>query len=184
MLLQSTKKLLQSRKNFPQQSLPTDLTAEYLIGVHETDGDDPVNRLAMFQRQLELVSEEGKRLAELQGKLDKARKSTENPQDETVNAALDLAAAKTKHSAAVVDLRQLAKRMGVKWQHELMKAFATQEQARTPAQLRVISGEPMDMFNPPTYAACFAEFFYGDCCVNQERPRERGKDLVSSTLKS
>ena len=56
---------------------PTDFTAEFLIGVQESSGEDPVNRLAVFQRQLLLVNEEGERLSKFEKKLDTIRSNPE-----------------------------------------------------------------------------------------------------------
>ena len=39
---------------------PLDLPAEFLIGIQEEDAHDPVDRMLVFQKNLELVQEKGK----------------------------------------------------------------------------------------------------------------------------
>jgi hypothetical protein len=41
---------------------PLDLPAEFLIGVQEEDAHDPVDAMVVFQKNLELVQEAGKRI--------------------------------------------------------------------------------------------------------------------------
>ena len=45
---------------------PLDLPAEFLIGMHEDDGQDPVDLMIVFQKNLELVQEAGKRIYKLE----------------------------------------------------------------------------------------------------------------------
>ena len=41
---------------------PFDLPAEFLIGIQEEDAQDPVDLMIVFQKNLELVHEAGKRI--------------------------------------------------------------------------------------------------------------------------
>ena len=88
-------------------ALPPDLPAEFLIGIQEGDAHDPVDLMIVFQKNLELVQETGKRIHNLEQRRVQA-KGTE----EAADVATALAAEKAKHGAAIVDLRDLAMTMG------------------------------------------------------------------------
>ena len=47
-------------------SSPLDLPAEFLIGIQEQDAQDPVDLMLVFQKNLELVQEAGKRIHNLE----------------------------------------------------------------------------------------------------------------------
>ena len=59
--------------------------------------------------------------------------------------ALDLAAEKTKHGAALVNLRKLAKKMGSEYQQQMTDALASARmghgKANTPRTLHIRSGK-------------------------------------------
>ena len=74
---------------------PLDLPAEFLIGIQEEDSHDPVDLALVFQKNLELVQEAGKRIHNLEQRRVQA-KGTE----EAADAATALAAEKAKHGAA------------------------------------------------------------------------------------
>ena len=84
-------------------ALPLDLPAEFLIGIQEEDAHDPVDLMIVFQKNLELVQETGKRIHNLEQRRVQA-KGTE----EAANAAIDMAAETAKHGQALIDLRRLA----------------------------------------------------------------------------
>ena len=54
---------------------PLDLPAEFLIGVQEEDAQDPVDLMVVFQKNLELVQEKGKRIHNLQERRAQAKKA-------------------------------------------------------------------------------------------------------------
>ena len=94
-------------------ALPLDLPAEFLIGIQEEDAHDPVDLMIVFQKNLELVQETGKRIHNLEQRRVQA-KGTE----EAADVATALAAEKAKHGAALVDLQKLAMRMGAAYQQQ------------------------------------------------------------------
>jgi len=75
-----------------------DLPAEFLIGMHEDDAHDPVDLMIVFQKNLELVQEAGKRIYKLEQQRVQAART-----EAAAGAAITLAAEKTKHTAALVD---------------------------------------------------------------------------------
>ena len=52
--------------------------------------------------------------------------------------------------------------------------------ANTPQTLRVKSGKPVNAFEPQARPAAFAQFFYGDCAPNLDRP---SRILIRQTFK-
>ena len=154
-------------------TLPLDLPAEFLIGVGEDDAHDPVDLMVVFQKNLELVQETGKRIHSLEQRREQAAR-TEGAAD----AAATLAAEKTKHTAALVDLRRLANKMGSKYQEQMTDALQAAHmqgtQANTPRTLHIRSGKPVNMFEASAWPAAFVEFFYGDCAPNLDRPQRVG----------
>ena len=85
---------------------PLDLPAEFLIGIQDEDAHDPVDLMLVFQKNLELVQEAGKRIHNLEQQRMQA-KGTKKAAD----AAMALTAEKARHAAALVDLRKLAMKM-------------------------------------------------------------------------
>ena len=154
-------------------TLPLDLPADFLIGVGEDDAHDPVDLMVVFQKNLELVQETGKRIHSLEQRREQAAR-TEGAAD----AAATLAAEKTKHTAALVDLRRLANKMGSKYQEQMTDALQAAHmqgtQANTSRTLHIRSGKPVNMFEASAWPAAFVEFFYGDCAPNLDRPRRVG----------
>ena len=154
-------------------TLPLDLPADFLIGVGEDDAHDPVDLMVVFQKNLELVQETGKRIHSLEQRREQAAR-TEGAAD----AAATLAAEKTKHTAALVDLRRLANKMGSKYQEQMTDALQAAHmqgtQANTPRTLHIRSGKPENMFEASAWPAAFVEFFYGDCAPNLDRPQRVG----------
>ena len=154
-------------------TLPLDLPADFLIGVGEDDAHDPVDLMVVFQKNLELVQETGKRIHSLEQRREQAAR-TEGAAD----AAATLAAEKTKHTAALVDLRRLANKMGSKYQEQMTDALQAAHmqgtQANTPRTLHIRSGKPVNMFEASAWPAAFVEFFYGDCAPNLDRPQRVG----------
>ena len=99
---------------------PLDLPAEFLIGVQEVDAHDSVDVMLVFQKNLELVQEAGKRIHKLEQRRVQA-KGTE----EGAGAAIALTAEKAQHGAALVDLRRLAMKMGADYQQKMTDALAS-----------------------------------------------------------
>ena len=95
--------------------------------------------------------------------------------EEAADAAATLAAEKTKHSAAFIDLRKLANKMGMEYQQQMTDALAAARMkganANTSRTLHIRSRKPVNMFEAPAWSAAFVEFFYGDCAPNLDRPR-------------
>ena len=152
---------------------PLDLPAEFLIGVQEEDAQDPVDLMVVFQKNLELVQEKGKRIHNLQERRAQAKRP-----EEAAAAAMALTAEKAQHGAALVDLRKLTKRMGNDYQQRLTDALHSADmqdaKANTPRTLHIRSGKPVNTFEAPTWPAAFVEFLYGDCAPNLARPRRVG----------
>ena len=126
--------------------------------------------MIVFQKNLELVQEAGKRIHKLEQRRIQTAKT-----EEAADAATTLAAEKTKHTAALVDLRKLANKMGKEYQQQMTDALAASRMegatANTPKTLHVRSGKAVNMFEPRAWSASFVEFFYGDCAPNLDRPR-------------
>jgi hypothetical protein len=154
-------------------TLPLDMPAEFLIGMHEDDAHDPVDLMIVFQKNLELVQEAGKRIYNFEQRRVQAA-GTEKAAD----VAATLAAEKTKHSAALVDLRRLANKMGSTYQQQMTDALAAARmdgaKANTPRTLHIRAGKPVNMFEAAAWPSAFVEFFYGDCAPNLGRPRRVG----------
>ena len=152
---------------------PLDLPAEFLIGIQEEDAQDPVDLMLVFQRNLELIQEESKRIFKAEQQRMQA-KGTEQAAD----AALPLIAAKARHATALVDLRKLARKMGGDYQQRIQDALNASKmkdaQANTPRTLHIRSGKPVNMFDAAAWAAAFVEFMYGDCTPNLARPQRVG----------
>ena len=66
--------------------------------MHEDDAHDPVDLMIVFQKNLELVQEAGKRIYKLEQQRVQAART-----EAAAGAAITLAAEKTKHTAALVD---------------------------------------------------------------------------------
>jgi hypothetical protein len=154
-------------------TLPLDMPAEFLIGMHEDDAHDPVDLMIVFQKNLELVQEAGKRIYNFEQRRVQAA-GTEKAAD----VAATLAAEKTKHSAALVDLRRLANKMGREYQQQMTDALAAARmdgaKANTPRTLHIRAGKPVNMFEAAAWPSAFVEFFYGDCAPNLGRPQRVG----------
>ena len=152
---------------------PLDLPAEFLIGIQEEDAHDPVDLMIVFQKNLELVQEAGKRIHNFEQRRVQA-KGTE----EAADAAIALAAEKAKHGAALVDLRKLAQKMGGDYHQRMTDALASARmvdgKANTPSTLHIRSGKPVNTFEAAAWPAAFVEFFYGDCAPNLARPQKAG----------
>ena len=154
-------------------ALPLDLPAEFLIGIQEENAHDPIDVMIVFQKNLELVQEAGKRIHKLEQQRLQA-KGTE----EAANAAIAVAAEKAKHGQALVDLRRLAKNMGKDYQQQMTQALASARmadgKANTSRTLHIKSGKPVNMFEAAAWPAAFVEFLYGDCAPNLARPQRVG----------
>ena len=142
------------------------MAAEYLIGINESDGVDSIQQFAVFQEKLKIVQEESTRF--LQTEIDK-RQCSNSCSDEQMAQAMNQAAAEVKHVQAIVDLQEVAKKMGPKYEERLEEA-ATASQSKHGTALRINSGKPLDMFDPVSWVISFVEFFYGDCVPNLTRP--------------
>ena len=146
-----------------------EMPAEVMSGIQEDEAQDPIDQMIVFQKNLELVQEAGRRIHALEQK-----RLAATVADDATDAAAALAAEKAKHTAACVDLRRLANKMGEKYQAKLTDAIAAAHQqnckTNTPQRLHVRSGKPVNSFEPQAWSAAFTEFFYGDCAPFLERP--------------
>ena len=145
------------------EALPLDLPAEFCIGIQDSDAHDPVDLMIVFQKNLELVQESGKRVHQAhQRRLHAASTDSE----EALVAATALAAEKATHGSALVELRRLAHKMGGEYQKKMEDALASARmegtEANTPGTLHIKSGKPMNMFPASAWSAAFVQFFYGD----------------------
>ena len=169
-----------------ESGLPLDLPAEFLIGVQECTTHDPVDRMVAFQKNLELVHELGAQMHAAAQKRARAKEdasaaaaageeAAQTAAAGVVGAAAELSAQMAAHSAALVDLRTVARSMGERYQQELEGALSSARmedaQANTPQTLHVRSGKPINAFEPQAWPAAFVQFFYGDCAPNLDRPR-------------
>jgi len=157
------------------EGLPLDLPAEFCIGIQDGDAHDPIDLMIVFQKNLELVQESGKRIHHAyQRRVDAASTGSE----EAFAAAAALAAEKATHGSALVELRRLAHKMGGKYLKKMEDALASARmegtEANTSRTLHIKSGKPVNMFQAPAWAAAFVQFFYGDCAPNLDRPRRIG----------
>ena len=136
-------------------ALPLDLPAEFLIGIQEENAHDPIDVMIVFQKNLELVQEAGKRIHKLEQQRLQA-KGTE----EAANAAIAVAAEKAKHGQALVDLRRIAKNMGKDYQQQMTQALASARmadgKANTPRTWHIRSGKPVKMFEAAAWPAPFS----------------------------
>ena len=71
---------------------PLDLPAEFLIGIQEEDAHDPVDLMVVFQKNLELVQEAGKRIHNLEQRRVQAKES-----EQAADAAMALTTEKAQH---------------------------------------------------------------------------------------
>ena len=114
------------------------------------DSADPVVTMLVFQKNLELVTEAGKRLHDCE-----KRRSQAKDAEEATAAASALAAEKASHGAACVDLRKLATKMGGDYQQQMENALVTSRSgdstANTPRTLHIKSGKPVNMFEPQAW---------------------------------
>ena len=99
-----------------------EMPAEVMIGIREDESQDPIDLMVVFQKNLELVQEAGRRIHALEQK----RIAAQDPQH-GIEAAAAVTAEKAKHEAALVDLRRLASKMGEKYQAKLTDAIAAAE---------------------------------------------------------
>ena len=157
------------------EALPLDLPAEFCIGIQDSDAHDPIDLMVVFQKNLELVQESGKRIHQAhQRRLHAAGTDSE----EALVAATALAAEKATHGSALVELRRLAHKMGGDYQKKMEDALASARMegtaANTSGTLHIKSGKPMNMFHASAWSAAFVQFFYGDCAPNLDRPRKIG----------
>ena len=130
-------------------ALLNDLPAEFLIGIREEEGhNDPVDLMIVFQKNLELVQEAGRRLHTLEQRREQAK-----GKEDAADAATALAAEKAKHGAALVDLRRVASKMGAEYQQQMTEALASARmadgKANTPRTLHIRSGKPVNLFEAP-----------------------------------
>ena len=114
--------------------------------------------MVVFQKNLELVQEEGKQIHKLEQRRVQA-KGTE----EAADAAMALTAGKARHAAALVDLRKVAMKMGGDYQQRMQDALNSTQmkdvKAKTPRTLHIRSGKPVNMFEATAWPAAFVEFF-------------------------
>ena len=151
--------------------------------MHEDDAHDPVDLMIVFHKNLELIQEAGNRIDKLEQRRVQAART-----EEAADAAATLAAEKTKHSAALIDLRKLANKTGMEYQQQMTDALAAARMeganANTSRTLHIRSGKPVNMFEAPAWSAAFVEFFYRDCSPNLDRPRRVGMQELFYLLAS
>jgi hypothetical protein len=183
------------------------LPAEFVIGVQEEYGDDAVNRMLVFQRQMQLVDEHANRLCKFERRREDSAKTkpedavdaatraaaekashdgvdaatvaaaekatraaAEKASDDAVDAATVAAAEKASHLQALVDLQQIANRMGNEYYKTIQEAITVSEKPGDSRTLCLKSGRPLDMFAASSWSESFIEFFFGDCAPNLNRP--------------
>ena len=90
-----------------------------MTGIHGDDAHDPVDLMIAVQKNLELMQEMGRSMYKLQHRRPQAVGT-----HQAADVATSLAAEKAKHSAALVDLRRLASKMGTEYQQQMEDALA------------------------------------------------------------
>ena len=161
------------------------IVTEPLIGLDEAHADDPCARFAVLQRKLEILSKEVHKLEQKE----RRQALAEHPEME-LQAGIEGQREQCKQVA--LDVRELAKRMGAKYEREIEQAAMESAAPRRPASaqataesdggapelaaeprpamgLQIQAGRPISSFDATCYPLCFTEFFYGDCAPNLER---------------
>ena len=107
--------------------------AENLIGLEEAHVDDPCARFAVLQRKLEMLQKETTKLEE-----------KERRRDAAGQAAVEFQAGvegQREHCKQVaLDVRELARKMGARYQLELERAVSVAESRQRPEGLRARDG--------------------------------------------
>ena len=71
-----------------------------------------------------------------------------------------VAAEKSLHKESLVDLQQIAKGMGEKWEATMEAAITAVEHTAKPRTLHVQTGKPLDMFSGAAWSASFVDFLW------------------------
>ena len=150
--------------------------AEYLIGLDGSPDDDPIGKFASFTAKLKIAQDLVKKTAAAAVRHHQAKDSDDGGID-ALHASSDLTAILADHKEVCIDLRTMAKSMGKNFQSEIECCITADHgvdretaMRKTPATLRIHTGEPLSFFDPAAWVACCVQFFYGDCAPNLGRP--------------
>ena len=147
--------------------------AEFLIGLDGSPDDDAVGKLASFRAKVALAEEAGKRMARATLQVERARQDARDAQQDTyavMEVVADQAACTAEHRSVCVDLRSVARSMGTEFHDAVERSVTAAYQRKSPATLRIHTGQPLSLFDPASWVACCVEFFFGDCVPNLDRP--------------
>jgi hypothetical protein len=143
-------------------------SSDYLVGVSEDNADDPVDQMLALQTALEAYRESARKLHDLE---QRRQEATEAKTDDATEAAAAVAAEQARNTSVLVVLREVSKKMKDDFQNRLdAKLKDAKSHTATSQTLRIQSGAPLNMFDPPSWSKAFVQFFYGDCAPNLGRP--------------
>ena len=130
--------------------------AEFLLGIDDLAGINPCQHLAVLQEQFTLIQREGDNLNQSEQRRSQCKSADE---DASLAAAATAAAKRATHAQSLLDLRQVAKRMGRDYSARLEECAAQADACREPATLAVRAGDALDTFAPQYWMVSFVEFF-------------------------
>ena len=102
------------------------ITAEILIGLDEAHVDDPGARFAVLQRKLELLQNETR-------KLDQKERWPNDGQEPAIEKQVGIEGQRQLCKQVALDIRELAKKMGTKYEIEIERVATNAGTARCPA---------------------------------------------------
>ena len=138
----------------------TQLPAEFLIAVNEDNGDDDHLRMLAFRRQLEVVDDHARKMCDFQRQKQEALEKGPRDDPSAMLNGSRVAAEKSLHKESLVDLHQIAKGMGEKWEATMEAAITAVEHTAKPRTLHVQTGKPLDMFSGAAWSASFVDFLW------------------------
>jgi len=139
---------------------------ETVIGIDTASVEPAVHLFETMQSKMELLTREANKMAK-----------AGPPSDEAPMAQV---AATEQCRRIVVDLQDIAKKLGKTKQHSL-DAIATNHVHPGVDALAVPSGAPMSTFHAATLPAAYVEFQFGDCTPFVDRPRKlASKDIYGA----
>ena len=136
------------------------------LGLDPTSTPDFVQHVAAFKTQLDLVQSAVKQMRSAAQPRD-----THDTQPADVSAATARAAAGEECFRAVVDLREVAKKLD---QHNFQDKVKLLHDADNKAMF-VPSNKLLSMFDPATWTKCLSEWWYGDGLPNMSEQKQDPK---------
>ena len=166
--------------------------AEVVIGIDHSSQPGMAEMFGAFHAKVQAVREEANAIARAEQAQARAAASTATPGQQQVDASLP--GRQEACRRLVLDLQDLAQKLSQKNVDVVAAALAGETFQRRPEQpgqpdgpdqaaqaggaaqpaeaLVVPSGQPLNMFAPASWPACFVDFLYGDAAPNMpNRPR-------------